>query len=106
MQVKLAEALLRRKELQAKVDQLKAIKDKDLFDVKSGRKQAHEGLDDFILQVPLLSQAEVFGAYDWHAKQLRLVDAAIQQTNWTAEVSIADSVMADYVPPVLERGKK
>lgn len=101
--MKLAEALLRRKELQGKVAQLATIKDKDLFEVKSGRKQAHEGLDDFILQVPLLSQAEVTAAYDWHAKQLRLVDAAIQQANWTTEVTVADGVMSDYTPPELKR---
>lgn len=103
MEIKLAEALLRRKELQGKVDQLKAIKDKDLYEVKSGRKVAHEGLDDFILQVPLLSQAEVFGAYDWHAKQLRLVDAAIQQANWTCAVSVPEDSMGDYKAPSLTR---
>lgn len=105
MEVKLAEALLRRKELQAKVDQLKSIKDKDLFETKSGRKPVHEGLDDFILQVPLLSQSEVFGAYDWHAKQLRLVDAAIQQANWTTVLEVPPDVMADYKAPELTRKK-
>ena len=105
MKVKLAEALLRRKELQAKVDQLKSVKDKDLFETKAGRKAAHEGLDDFILQVPLLSQAEIFGAYDWHAKQLRLVDAAIQQANWTTEIDVSVDVMGDYVAPELKRKK-
>ena len=106
MEIKLAEALLRRKELQAKVDQLKAIKDKDLFEIKSGRKAVHEGLDDFILHVPLLSQAEVFGAYDWHAKQLRLIDAAIQQTNWTATLVVPQDVMGEYTAPTLKREVK
>jgi len=99
MQVKLAEALLRRKELQAKIDQLKTIKDKDLFEIKAGRQKAHEGLDDFIVHVPLLSQSEVFHAYDWHARQLRLVDAAIQQANWTTEIDVNTETMADYRAP-------
>lgn len=103
MKIKLAEALLRRKELQAKVDQLKSIKDKELYTIKAGRRAAHEGLDDYILEVPLLSQAEVFGAYDWHAKQLRLVDAAIQQANWTVELDLGDEVMGAYTPPALTR---
>lgn len=103
MQVKLAEALLRRKELQAKVAQLASIKDRDLYEVKSGRKAAHEGLDDFIMQVPLLSQAEVTAAYDWHAKQLRLVDAAIQQANWTTDIALPEGAMSDYTPPELAR---
>lgn len=105
MQVKLAEALLRRKELQAKVDQLKTIKDKDLFEVKGRRTKVTDEIDDLVLQVPLLSQAEVLGAYDWHAKQLRLVDAAIQQANWTTEIGVDASVMEDYKAPTLERKK-
>lgn len=99
MQVKLAEALLRRKELQQKVAQLSTLKAQDWFQTKTARKAAHEGLDDVIAQVPLVSVAEVTGAHDWHAKQLRLVDAVIQQANWTTELDVADSVMADYTPP-------
>lgn len=105
MPIKLAEALLRRKELQAKVDQLKTIKDKDLFEVKGRRTKVTDEVDDLVLQVPLLSQAEVLGAYDWHAKQLRLVDAAIQQANWTTELDVAATVMEDYKAPALERKK-
>lgn len=99
MQVKLAEALLRRKELQQKVDQLKSIKQADVYQTKTGRKAAHEGLDDIIAQVPMLSISEVTAAYDWNAKQLRLVDAAIQQANWTSEIEVGDDVMKDYKPP-------
>ena len=83
MKVKLAEALLRRKELQQKVDQLRAIKETDIVEVKTGRKPAHEGIDDIIAQVAKISIVQLTHAYDWHAKQLRLVDAAIQQANWT-----------------------
>lgn len=103
MEIKLAEALLRRKELQQKVDQLRAIKDKDLFETKAGRKAAHEGLDDFILQVPLLSASQVTHEFDWYARQLRLVDAAIQQANWTTAIEVDDSVMAEYAAPELTR---
>lgn len=96
MQVKLAEALLRRKELQGKVDVLKSIKDKDLFEVRAQRRQVTEGIDDIVAQVPKLNAAQVTEEYDWHARQLRLVDAAIQQANWTCEIDVADTVMADY----------
>jgi len=105
MKVKLAEALLRRKELQQKVDQLRTLKAQDWFQTKTGRKPAHEGIDDIIAQVPVVSVSEITGAYDWHAKQLRLVDAMIQQANWTTELDVQDSVMADYAPPAtLVRG--
>ena len=49
MEVKLAEALLRRKELQGKVDKLKAISDKDLFEVKHGRKAVNDSWDVIVL---------------------------------------------------------
>jgi hypothetical protein len=99
MEVKLAEALLRRKELQSKVDVLKQIKDKDLFQVRVERKPAAEGIDNIVAAVPLLDAAQVTAEFDWHARQLRLVDAAIQQANWTALVTVNDSVMGDYAQP-------
>ncbi len=96
MNIKLAEALLRRKELQQKLDVLKSIQDKDLFEVKARRQQVTENIDDVVAQVPKLTASQVTAEYDWHARQLRLVDAAIQQANWTTLVEVQDSVMADY----------
>lgn len=101
MKVKLAEALLRRKELQQKVDQLRAITENDIVEVKTGRKPAHEGIDDIIAQVPKISMKQLTHAYDWHAKQLRLTDAAIQQANWTVEIEL-DGSMDDYVDPYVK----
>lgn len=96
--VKLAEALLRRKELQGKVDVLKQIKDKDLFELRAQRKQVTESLDDIVAQVPKLTASQVTQEHDWHARQLRLIDAAIQQANWTCEITVGDEVMNDYKP--------
>jgi len=95
-QIKLAEALLRRKELQGKVDQLKQIKDKDLFDVRARRQAVAEGIDDIVAQVPKLTASQVTAEFDFYARQLRLVDAVIQQANWTTEIAVQDSVLADY----------
>ena len=100
--IKLAEALLRRKELQEKVNVLKTINQSDLFEIKVERKPAHEGVDDIMARVPKLNINQVTAAFDWHAKQLRLVDAVIQQYNWTTEVEIQESVMQDYVDKVYE----
>lgn len=96
MKVKLAEALLRRKELQGKVDILQQIRDKDLFEVKAKRQSVSENIDDVIAQVPKLTASQVTSEFDWHARQLRLVDAAIQQANWTSEVDVNETVMTDY----------
>lgn len=94
--IKLAEALLRRKELQGKVDVLKSIKDKDLFEVKARRQQVADGIDDVIAQVPKLTASQVTKEYDWHARQLRLIDSAIQQANWTCEIEVGDETMRDF----------
>ena len=94
--MKLAEALLRRKELQGKIDRIADIKEKDIFEVKTGRKAAHEGIDDIIAQVPKLSLAEVNQEYDFYAKRLRLIDAAIQQANWTVDIDVDSCVNEDY----------
>jgi hypothetical protein len=96
-QLKLAEALLRRKELQGKVDVLKQIKDKNLFEVKATRKNVTENIDDIVVAVPKLTASQVTAEFDFYARQLRLIDAAIQQANWTTELSVEPSVMSDYV---------
>jgi len=96
MKVKLAEALLRRKELQGKVDVLQQIRDKDLFEVKARRQSVSDSIDDVVAEVPKLTASQVTAEFDWHARQLRLVDAAIQQANWTSEVEVNETVMADY----------
>ena len=96
MKIKLAEALLRRKELQQKVDVLRQIQDKDLFEVKARRTQVTESIDDIVAQVPKLEANQVTREFDWHARQLREIDAAIQQANWTCELNVKDANMADF----------
>lgn len=97
MEVSLAEALLRRKELQEKVKILKGFKENQLFyQVRGERKKVTEGLDDISADFPKLDASQVTQEHDWHARQLRLVDAAIQQANWTTKISVDDSVMSDY----------
>lgn len=96
MKVKLAEALLRRKELQGKVDQTRTIRDKDLFEVRAQRRQVTDSIDDIVAQVPKITLAEVTQEYDYYAKQLRLVDAAIQNANWTTEIEVGDNTMTDF----------
>lgn len=103
MKITLAEALLRRKELQGKVDVLKQIKDRDLFEVKGKRARVTDDIDDIVAQVPKLTAGQVTAEFDWHARQLRLIDAVIQQTNWTVTVEVEPSVMGDYFAGPLEK---
>jgi len=96
MKIKLAEALLRRKELQGKVDVLQQIKDKDLFEVQARRQPVSESIDDIVANVPKLDAGQVTKEFDWHARQLREIDAVIQQTNWTTEIEVKVTNMSDY----------
>ena len=97
--VKLAELLLLRKQYQQKVDQLKSINHPQLFETKHMRKQVNEQWDDVVLQVPLLDAKQFTHEYDWYAKQLRVVDAAIQQANWGTSVSIDSTALQEYTAP-------
>jgi hypothetical protein len=99
MKVKLAEALLRRKELEGKVKQLLAVKTTQIFEVRATRVKAHEGLDDVVVTVPRVTMAQVTQEYDHYSRQLRLCDAAIQQMNWTTEMENAENYMSDWVAP-------
>lgn len=97
MQIKLAEALLRRKELQAKVEILKKIKDTQVYyEVRAQRVKVTDGIDELSINWPKLECKQVTKEYDYAARQLRLIDAKIQFINWTAEVEIDDFVMSDY----------
>ena len=101
MKIKLAEALLRRKELNDKVAQLKTINMQNLFEVKASRKSVTENIDDIVMKVPKITIAQVAAGYDWYSKQLRLVDAAIQQANWVTEIEVGQDVMKDFVEPTV-----
>jgi len=94
--MKLADALLRRKELQQKVDQLRQIKDKDVFEFRFERKQINENIDDIKAQVPVLEANQVTAEFDYYANKLRLIDAAIQQLNWTSDIEVDSKVWVDY----------
>jgi len=95
--MKLAEALLRRKELSQKVAVLSKVDQSFVFKTVFSRKAVNENLDDVVMQVPRISGAQVTAAYDYHARALRKIDAVIQQANWTCEVEVDDNVIADYV---------
>ncbi len=98
--IKLAEALLLRKELQAKVDRLKVIDIKGAFETKTGRGPVSDGFNDMIAEVSVVSFQQFTHCYDWHAKRLREVDAVIQQANWTCEVDFDGT--KDYVDPYVK----
>lgn len=96
--VKLAEALLRRKELQGRLDRMGQIKQESCFEVKASRKKVTDDIDDVIVAVPKMTYSQFQAEYNHNAQQLRMIDASIQQANWTTEVEVGES-MIDWVAP-------
>ena len=105
MELSLAEALLLRKDLQGKVDRLRPLDQKSIYETRIARKPAAEGVDDIVLAVPKLSFQQFTSAFDWHAKQLRRVDAVIQRANWDTQVDLPDEANQDYVDPYVVTAK-
>jgi uncharacterized protein DUF6847 len=97
MKIKLAEALLRRKELQEKVEILKKFKDTQVYyEIRGQRTKVTDGIDEINANYPKLEVNQVTAEYDHAARQLRLVDGHIQQTNWTCELDIDPIIMQDF----------
>ncbi len=95
-QIKLAEALLRRKELQERMKVLSVIKDKDLFEVKAKRISVTDSVDDLVAQVPKLTVSQLMEEYNYTARQLREIDAAIQRANWETTIIVNPGNMVDF----------
>ena len=87
--MKIAEALLLRKQLEAKTKQLEPLKvqgEQGLFELQTKRVNVNDNTDQVTFQVPKVTLAEVTKEYDHYATELRKLDAAIQEANWTHEV--------------------
>lgn len=87
--MKLAEALVLRKHLVMKVDQLKPLKangENGLFELQTQRKSVTENVDEVTFQIPKVTLADVTAEYDKYSKALREIDTAIQKANWECDV--------------------
>lgn len=87
--MKIAEALLMRKHLEAKVKQLEPLKmngEQGLFEMKTQRVNVNENTDEIKFQVPKVKLSEVTEEYDFYAGELRKIDTAIQMANWAYDV--------------------
>ena len=100
MDIKLAEALLRRKELAEKLNIVRQIKDTQLiYQVRNKRIMVTEQIESLDVDFPKLTLSQVMAEYDYTAKQLRLIDALIQQANWTTTLSVDPMVMEAFPVP-------
>jgi hypothetical protein len=92
--MKIAEALLLRKQLEAKVQQLTPIKqlgDQGIFEIKTSRTKVSEEVDEVRFQIPKVELSSVTKEYDHYASELRKIDTAIQKANWEFDVDYAET---------------
>lgn len=103
---KLAELLLRRKELQDCLARLAPMEAKDVFDIRIERKSVSEGYEEVLAAVPQISINQVTAYHRWLAAQLRITDGLIQQANWTTEVEAVESLdMGEYIDKFSDDGE-
>lgn len=92
--MKIAQALLLRKQLDEKVKQLTPIKgmgDQGLFTVQTKRINVSDQVDEVSFQIPKMTLSEVTKEYDKFASALRKLDAAVQKANWEFDVDFTDA---------------
>lgn len=91
--MKLAEALLLRKQLAQKVEQLKPLKvqgDNGLFEMRTERRNVSENTDEVKFQIPKITLEDVTKQFDHYATQLRKLDTAIQKVNWETDIDFKE----------------
>lgn len=96
--MKIAEGLLLRKQLQAKTEQLKPLRDlgdRGVFDQQVKRANVSENVDELTIVTPRVSLEDITKTYDHYATQLRKLDAALQKANWTFDLDFTEET-----PPV------
>lgn len=98
MNLTLAELLQRRKELQdtilKKGQTVHAAP--QYMEAKTDRIAPADGTAAILASVPTLRLSQVLGEFLHLIEQLRIVDEAIQEQNWTSTVTVPACVLADF----------
>lgn len=85
----LAEALVMKKHLQLKVQQLHPLKvagEGGVFETKVTRENISENIDEVKMTLPKIELKDLTAEYDKYSKALRELDTAIQATNWKTKL--------------------
>ena len=90
--MKIAEGLLLRKHLEAKVQQLQPLKlaDPRMFEVQTRRVNVTDQTDEITLNVPKVQLSDLTKEYDKYASALRKPDASLQKANWNFDLDFTD----------------
>ncbi len=91
--MKIAQALLLRKQLEAKVKQLEPLKlqgEQGVYETKVKRIKINDDIEEARLQIPRIRLSEITKEYDRYASALRKLDASIQKANWEFDIDLKD----------------
>jgi len=91
--MKIAQALLLRKQLEEKVKQLQPIKqagDNGVFEMQTKRVNVSDQTDEITFQIPKTTLKDITKEFDKHATALRKLDASIQKANWEFDVDFTE----------------
>lgn len=91
--MKIAQALLLRKQLEAKVKQLEPLKingEQGVYETKVERVKISEEIDEARMTIPRITLKEITSEYDKYATALRKLDAAVQKANWEFDIDFTD----------------
>jgi len=91
--MKLAQALLLRKQLEAEVKRLEPIRIQwanGLLETKVERRSVSDTVDNVTVTTPKITFEDFTREYSKKATQLRKLDAAIQQANWQYDVDFTE----------------
>lgn len=102
MKLTLAEALLYRKDLNNIVERRQQLKNTDVYETRVQRMKVTDSLEDVTVNVPKLSASQVQAEADYYSRALRVLDAAIQKTNWDTVIDVPDYTVAPYSATVKE----
>ena len=100
--MKLAQALLLRKQLESEVKRLEPLRlqwQQGLFETKTSRRSISTEIDEIIVTSPKVSFEEFTKEFSKKATQLRKLDAAIQQANWLTDIDFKEE---DETAPAVE----
>lgn len=91
--MKIAEALLLRKQLEAKVQQLQPLKingDQGVYQDQIQRVKVSDEIDEARIKIARVDVKSITREYDHYASQLRKLDASIQKANWQHDVEFTE----------------
>ena len=91
--MKIAEGLLLRKQLEAKVKQLEPLKingEKGIFETRTERRSISDNVDEVVSTIPKITLGEVTKVYDHYATQLRKLDSSLQKANWQFDLDFKE----------------